>query len=187
MSFGVDIFEKPVICQSSWICAVTKPGSEFLAAANLELEDIETYVPCCDRVKSGTLRRTALFSGYLFIKLCERLPKLRKIDDITAIISLDNEPILVRQKVIDELRLREVAGAIPSGVAAEVQSGFTPGLSVRLMQGVYSGLTGTLERLCGHRRAYIHIQAFGGTTRVNVPLEALIPSHKYKPISACVS
>jgi len=184
MAIDVDIFEEPVFRRSSWICAVSRPGSEFVAAANLELEDIETYIPVCKYPKSGIMRRTALFPGYFFVKLCEKIPKLRKVTEITGFICLNNEPILVQQKVIDALRNREIDGIIPLNQAPPPKLGFVAGLPIRLTQGAHSGLSGTFERLLGHNRASIRLPAFGGSVRVSVPLEAFVSQAEHRSISS---
>src|SRR5208282_1272096 len=89
-----------------WVCAVTRPGSEFVIAATLELEEVETYLPVCNPIRANTVYRKALFPGYFFAKLCEKRLKLPTIAAIADLICIDDEPVLVRQQVIDELRLR---------------------------------------------------------------------------------
>jgi len=182
MAISVDIFKNPVFCQPSWVCAATRPGSEFVIAATLELEEVETYLPVCNPIRANTVYRKALFPGYFFAKLCEKRLKLPTIAAIADLICIDDEPVLVRQQVIDELRAREIRGVVPIHAQIPEKSPFTFGLPVRLTQGAHSGLTGVFEGMQGRHRAAVRIGAATGSLRVSVPLKDLIPQAAYQRV-----
>lgn len=174
MALHVDIFENPKPRGELWICAVTQPKREFCAAANLELADFAVYLPITQVTQSGVKRLIPLFSGYLFVKLCEKYPKLRGIDGVSGIIAQDDEPIVIKSPIIAELRSRETAGIIPTERAPNTAArGFTPGEAVRLIGGAQAGLFGTFERMLGRHRASVQVALFGRTAQVNVSVGGL--------------
>jgi transcription antitermination factor NusG len=153
---------------------MTQPKREFCAAANLELADFDCYLPITQVTQCSVKRLIPLFSGYLFVKLCDKYPKLRGIDGISGLITQDNEPIVIRSPVIAELRSRETAGIIPTEHAPNATPrGFAPGDAVRLIDGAQAGLFGTVERLLGRHRARVQVALFGRTAPVNVSIGGL--------------
>ena len=174
MALHVDIFENPKPRGELWLCAVTQPKREFCAAAHLELADFDCYLPITQVTQLGIKRLIPLFSGYLFVKLCDKYPKLRGVDGISGIIAQDNEPIVIRSPVIAELRARETAGIIPTErTPINAVKGFFPGEAVRLTGGAQGGLFGTFERMLGRHRASVQVARFGRTTAVNVSIGGL--------------
>jgi len=179
----LDIFEKPSFRPETWLCAYTKPRCEFFAAANLEQADFEVYLPITKTTRQARTYRVPMFGRYLFVKQCEKLYKLRAIEGIAGIITTNDEPIAIKQQIIDELRIREVNGIIQTEEIRTATRGFWPGERIRVTSGAHSGLIGYFERLVNKRRAQVHIEGRGALCQVNIGLDAIISQAEYRGIS----
>ena len=174
MAFGVDIFENRELRPENWLCACTKPGREAFTAANCELSDYEAYFPITEVKRAGELRRTPLFSGYLFVKALADAAKLHVIEGIDSIICRDSKPVPVQAAVIAALKAREHNGIIPTEHAPRHIFGLLPGTPVRLTEGAQQGLLGIVERLLGRYRVEVAVKGAGrGTICVSVPITGL--------------
>lgn len=184
MVLHADIFETRQISGENWLCAFTKPGREFLAAANAEIADYETYLPLTLSRRNGELSKTPLFGRYLFVKGYYNHAKIRAIEGIDGLISQDSEPVPVRPAIIAELRSREQHGIIPTERPQRASRGFTPGMAVRLTSGAQTGLMGVVERMLGRHRASVAVHAAGRSMRVSVPIVGLIMQETTRTTSA---
>ena len=179
----LDIFEKPSFRPETWLCAYTKPHREFFAAANLERENFEVYLPVTKITRQARMYRIPMFGRYLFVKQCEKQNKLRAVDGIAGIITTNDEPIVIKQQIIDELRNREVNGIIQTEEIRIATPGFCPGERVRITSGAHSGLIGYFERLVNKRRAQVHIEGRGALCQVNIGLDAIMSQAEYPGVS----
>jgi transcription antitermination factor NusG len=178
MQLAVDIFEPRTPPSGElWLCATTQPGRELFAAANLEVDNFEVYLPL---TQNASKRLIPLFGTYLFVKQCNNYPKLRKIDGITGIIARNDEPVPIKSEIIAELRNRERNGIIPTVQITPRIRQFASGEPIRLTQGAQSGLLGTFERMLSRNRASVNISLFGNITRLNVPIGQVVAQASHK-------
>ncbi len=173
MALCVDIFEDVCLKNANWICVLAKSGHEFYAACNLEKERFEIYLPIAKIANSTRVYYTPLFGVYLFVKLDDKLPKLRAVDGIAGIITRDNEPVRVQDNVIAELRSRECNGVIEIAQAPKLGSKFWTGAPVRIIQGAHGGLNATFERMLSAQRACVSLFYLGSLRSVTLPMSAL--------------
>lgn len=175
MSVFADIFA-PITVPDAWLCAMAQPGREFYAAATLEEDNFEVYLPLT-QAPNNEKRFVPLFGNYFFVKLCSNYVQILKSEGIAGIISQNNEPVPIRAQVISELRSREQNGIIPRIRPKPPICGYKRGDLVRCIDGAQAGLFGVFEQLLSSQRARVALSAMGRTTVMNVPLAGLALRH----------
>ena len=156
---------------SHWACARLMPRQEALALHCLGLAGYETYLPrLCERRVSRGRRITVtppLFPGYCFILIQLQWHSARWSPGVATIILDGMCPARVPDKVIAEIRSREVDGLInlPKPQSA---TGLRPGAQVKILAGPFSGFVATLVGLRPRARVEALLMLLGGQTRVTL-------------------
>jgi transcriptional antiterminator RfaH len=153
-----------------WCCARTELRSENKARHFLELNGYSSYVPL---VRSQRIRRgrrsekiEPLFPSYIFISIQDgRWWTARWCVGVLAVIMSGDQPAHVPDRVLDEIRRREVHGAVELPEAP----GLRAGDRVRVTRGPLVGLGGLYAGQAPHERVAVLLTLLGGQTRVVLP------------------
>jgi transcriptional antiterminator RfaH len=96
---------------TQWYLAATKPKEEKRALENLQLQDIEAFLPLIEveRMRRGKRVKSeeAMFPGYIFIHLTDESDKVSKIRSTRGIrdwIRFEGKPANVSLHIIDLLK-----------------------------------------------------------------------------------
>jgi len=160
-----------------WYAVQTQPQSESRAEFNLRRQGFATYLPRYQRTRRHG-RKTEivarpLFPRYLFVGLDlarDRWRSIRSTFGVKDLVFAGEDPALVADEIIDEIRAREseegfVRLRLPEGVGA--------GSLVRIIDGLFTDSTGVLERFADERRVTILLDLLGRKTRVVVPVASV--------------
>jgi transcriptional antiterminator RfaH len=160
-----------------WHAVFCKPHKEEVAAANLENQGYEVYLP-----RLVTLRRRAgrwaeviepLFPRYLFMTAGhgeKSLAPIRSTLGVRDFVRIHGVPAVVPENVIDALRSR----ADPANGLHRINSSpFRAGTRIRFTAGPLTGLEGIFEMECADARVIVLLQLLGKTSRVTVPRDSL--------------
>jgi transcriptional antiterminator RfaH len=139
----------------SWFVLYTKARQEKALARELLAYRIPFYLPL---VKKTTLvrnrRRTSfapLFGGYVFLWATEE-ERVRSLttNRISKILFVDGVEQLVRD-------LRQIRQLIAANVPLTIESRLAPGQRVRVRQGAFAGVEGTILKRRGETRLLVSI------------------------------
>ncbi|MBA4501285.1 transcription/translation regulatory transformer protein RfaH [Marinobacterium marinum] len=155
-----------------WYVVQSKPGQTDKAAQELCNQGFEVFLPLVRTVKLQRGKRIELteplFAGYLFIELSELSSNWRPIRStrgVARIISFGNQPAVVPDGVIEQLRdnLRH---------QAELQA-MEPNQTVRITEGPFANLNAVFTEFDGEKRAFLMLELLGQWQRLSLPLSAL--------------
>jgi transcriptional antiterminator RfaH len=152
-----------------WACARLEPRREAVAQHFLTLASYEVYIP---RVRERLVRRnrrveivSPLFPAYGFIVIERQWHNARWTIGVSAIIMDGVAPAKVPDQVIDEIRRREVRGAIE----LPQPPGMKVGDRVRVLGGPLVGFAGLYAGQAPHERVAVLLAVLGGQRRVVLP------------------
>ena len=122
-----------------WACAHLEPQRERLALHCLSLAGYSTYLPRLRERRATRGRKvevsTPLFPGYCFVTIELQWHAVRWSVGVLGLILAGDQPARVADSIIDEIRAREVNGAVDLGERPR----FRRGDSVRILQGPFTG------------------------------------------------
>lgn len=155
-----------------WYIALTKPRQEQRAKDNLENQGAEVFLPLFRRetIKNGKRsdRTEPLFPGYIFLNLELNSPlfsKIRSTFGVNKLLTFGQEPIVIADALIDDLRLRTEASAL--------RQKFNTGQQVQLKEGPFKDYQAIFKEYKGSERAVILIGLLGQQNELVVALKHL--------------
>tara|TARA_B100000686_G_C16400878_1_gene767237 strand:- start:29 stop:535 length:507 start_codon:yes stop_codon:yes gene_type:complete len=165
----------------SWYAVYTKPQLEVWAKNNLEERGLEVYLPRYLKQRRHA-RRTdivprPLFPRYLFvhadIDVGHRL-WVNTAPGVAYLLSFGDHPAIVSDKVIAEIKDRENEdGFIRLGRGQK----FVAGDQVKISEGALCDRVGLFQTVTDNERVVILLNLLGRLSRVEVPLDSLVPSN----------
>jgi transcription antitermination factor NusG len=154
---------------SFWACARVEPKREAVAQHFLQLRGFESYVP---RVRERRLRGgrhvvtlAPLFPCYCFVAVENGWWDARWC---VGVVGLGTRPAVVSDRVIDEIRQREIRGAIELPKPPLI-----PGAKVRIVAGPLSGIEGLYAGMRPRERVEILLRLLGDQQRVMLSKDAI--------------
>jgi transcriptional antiterminator RfaH len=160
-----------------WYAIHCKPHKEEVAAANLENQGYEVYLP-----RLVTLRRRfgrwtevvgPLFPRYLFMtpgNAEKSLAPIRSTVGVRDFVRIHGSPAVVPENVITGLRSR---ADLENGLHRINSDPFHPGARIRFTHGPFTGLEGIFEMECADARVMVLLQLLGKSSRVTVDRDNL--------------
>jgi transcriptional antiterminator RfaH len=152
-----------------WAVAQLQPRHEVLALHCLALAGFETYLPRLRvrRVSSHRRRIEAqppLFPGYAFLLVELQWHAALRAPGTCGLIMDGMMPARVPDRVIAEIRRREVRGLIELP-----KRGLQRGDSIRILQGPFSGRLAIFADMKAHERVEVLLSLLGGARSVTMP------------------
>jgi transcriptional antiterminator RfaH len=152
-----------------WACAQAETKREAVAAHFLKLAKFEVYVPQVRERKIRRRRRveiiSPLFPSYIFIVIESQWHAARWSIGVAGIIMDGTSPAKVPDQVIEQIRQREIKGAIelpkPPGMRA--------GDRVRISGGLLEGQFGLYADMRSRERVEVLLNLLGSQQRVTLP------------------
>jgi transcriptional antiterminator RfaH len=147
-----------------WACARLESRREAVAQHFLKLAGYQVYIP---QMREQRLRRSRrveviapLFPAYAFIVIERQWHSARWSIGVTALIMDGVAPAKVPDRVIDEIRTREVRGA----VELPKLPGMKAGDRVRVLDGPLKGHFGLYAGMKPHERVEVLLAVLGRVT-----------------------
>ncbi len=160
-----------------WIVAHCHAHSESKAEAHLKRQGFDIYLP-----KFKTTRRHArrietvirpLFPRYIFVGIIEGSTHWRPIRStvgVSHLITAGERPLVVPSWVIDQLREREDANGLFSGIA---ETSLIKGEAIQIISGPLAEHRGIFDGLNDSQRVAVLLDIMGRQVKTLVPLEAI--------------
>jgi transcription termination/antitermination protein NusG len=167
----------------AWYVLHTRSRFENVVHDGLTKKSVEVFLPKVlvqskrrDRKK---MIRVPLFPGYLFVKTnlnpYEHLEILKTIGAV-RLIGNKNEPVSVLDNVIDSLRIM-----VKADFPVTTGSRFQAGDRVVVVEGPFTGVTGTFVRYKGAGRVVVNVEALGQYAAVEVCEEDVVIQTEIMP------
>jgi transcriptional antiterminator RfaH len=151
-----------------WACGQLAPRREAVAQRFLEVNGYQVYVPRLRerRIRSGRRLEVLapLFPSYAFIAIENGWHCARWSIGVVGLIMAGERPAVVADRIIDEIRQREVSGAVELPTP-ELRRGD----AVRVLRGPFRELEGLFAGQAPHERVAILLSLLGGHQRVTLP------------------
>jgi transcriptional antiterminator RfaH len=152
-----------------WACARLESQREAVAARFLKLAGYEVYIPYVREQRLRRSRRveviTPLFPAYGFVAIERQWHTARWSIGVIALIMDGMAPAKVPDQMIDEIRRREVRGAVELPQAPSMRIGER----VRVLGGPFEGHFGLYAGMRPHERVDVLLALFSGQRHVTLP------------------
>lgn len=151
------IFDASVSEQRAWYVARTQPRHEKCVASHLNTRGVDHFLPVYEKLSQWKDRRMRvrlpLFPGYVFVHLAyaERFQAL-SIPSVMGLVTFGGKPAAVDSHELEVLR----RGLDAKGLASPCPY-LKTGQRVRVVSGIFAGLTGIIRRRQGHTRLVVSI------------------------------
>jgi transcriptional antiterminator RfaH len=152
-----------------WFVAHTQPHAESKAAANLNRQGFEIYLPryLKRRRHARKIETVAapLFPRYLFVAIDTSTQRWRSIYSTIGVARLvcnGDDPTAVPDGIVEALRSREDNGFIK----LDYRAPFRPGEKVRVLDGAFSACLGLFDGMAERERVAILLDLLGRKVRV---------------------
>ena len=160
-----------------WYAVHCQPHREGAAAAHLANQDFSVFLPHHEKTRRHARKiekvRRPFFPGYLFIQLDigrERWRCVNSTFGVIRIVSQNERPAPAPRGVIEEL----MAACDEDGIL-RWKTEFSLGQKVRVVSGPLTELVGELDQLTDADRVRVLLDIMGGSTRVVLPRDYLVP------------
>jgi transcriptional antiterminator RfaH len=155
-----------------WACARLEPRREAVAEHFLTLAGYEVYIPRIRerRIRSGRRLETLapLFPSYAFVGIANGWHTVRWSIGVIALIMSGDRPAVVADRIIDEIRSREIRGTV---VLPERE--LVPGARVRVLAGPFRDQLAIFAGMRPRERVEVLLSLLGGQQRVTLPSGAV--------------
>jgi transcriptional antiterminator RfaH len=167
-----------------WYVAITKTNQEQLAERELRKQG---YFPWNPRVrvtvpyktKEGEKHRLCIrsyFPNYIFVRfdaLVDRWWPIKSTKGVTDVITQNEFPVPVRRGVIEMMMASCGEGFLLDERVDEVIRELHIGDSVKIKEGAFSGLKGTVSKMSSHEKVSVILSIFGRDNVVDLDREVL--------------
>ncbi len=174
----VDFTREHGVGEVRWYVVHTQPHGEARAAGHLERQGFRTFYPCTRKVVRHARKQSAslapLFPNYLFVELDLERDQWRSVNGTRGVVRLianGDEPAAVPQGVVEALQKR-----MDSNGAVDWTLSFKVGDRVRIAEGPFASLLGTLDHLDASGRVRVLLELLGRSVCVALRGEALLPA-----------
>lgn len=163
-----------------WYVVQTQPRKERLAEHHLRNQDFVTFCPARPRTRGAGSRTQSVlapfFPGYLFIELDVARQRWRSVNGtigVLRLVSFGSSPAALPAPLPEGLVERFRHLSAPDG-SMPFDDRFAPGDRVRIMDGPFEDLCGTLESAGDKERVIILLEFLARKTRVEIERGRLI-------------
>jgi transcriptional antiterminator RfaH len=162
-----------------WYLIHTKCSQEPVAEFNLRRQGYDVYHPRLLRPARSrghwVSRICSLFPRYLFIRLAvgqQAMGPIRSTFGVANIVRFGDAYAVVPDPIVEELRAR----ADPETGLLRLQSrAFEPGVSVRIIAGLFEGLEGVFQRESADERVVLLLELLGREALLLLPASHVVP------------
>lgn len=160
--------------EKNWFALYTKPRSEFKAAKELESIEIQHYLPAITRVKQWSDRKKKitepLLRGYIFIFANEKERSLSlEMNSVVRCLFDQGKPARIPAWQIDNLKKM-----LDYKYDFFVREGIVAGVKVRIKEGPFEGVIGTVQGTTNDKSLSVTIQLLNRSVIAQLPPESVI-------------
>ncbi len=165
-------FEKMNTVEKSWFALYTKPRSEFKAAEQIKSVEVEYYLPTITKVKQWSDRKKKItepvIRGYIFIYADEkqRLVTLEQQSVVRCVFEAG------RPAKIPSWQMENLMKMMKTDSEFFVHEGITKGTKVRMINGPFEGIVGTVQEFDEGKSIAVSIDLLNRSIIARLPAES---------------
>jgi len=154
--------------QLFWLVIYTNPLRENFVYEQLILNGFDAYLPQTEIKRNNIKIIIPLFSRYLFVRDTPKLAQIRKLRGVTDLVKICDDPAMIRDNAITELRSRaRHDGIIETEHITPEYPHFVPGEIIRVIYGAHCGVKGKFNKMIKPHKAQIILELFGSQRKFN--------------------
>lgn len=159
---------------NKWYALYTKPRSEFKAAAQFTLLNIQYYLPTITKEKQWSDRKKKvtepLLRGYIFIFATEKERVISvEQDSIVRCIFDQGKPAR-----IPDWQIQNLKKMLEYKYNYFIREGIVPGVRVKIKEGPFEGVNGTVQGTGNDKTIAVTIQLLNRSVLAYLPRESVI-------------
>jgi transcription antitermination factor NusG len=157
----------------AWFALYTKPRSEFKAAEQIKTTGVEIYLPSVTRVKQWSDRKKKVtepvLRGYIFIFATEK-ERIKSLEQYSVVrcVTERGKPAKIPGWQIDNLKKM-----LSAGENVLVKEGLIPGVKIRIKDGPFDGIIGTICEVDRQKTIAISIDLLNRTIIARLPKDSV--------------
>jgi len=157
-----------------WFALYTKPRSEFKAAEQIQAAGVQYYLPSITKVKQWSDRKKKvtepLLRGYIlvFANEKERIISLEQYS-VVRCISERGRPAKIPDWQIDNFKKM-----LSTESDFLVKEGLVPGVKIRIKEGPFEGVIGTLQEIDNDKTLAVTIDLLNRSVIAHLPKESIV-------------
>jgi transcriptional antiterminator RfaH len=160
-----------------WYVVRTHPHAEGKAAAHLQRQGFEVYLPRYAKRRRHARRidvtASPLFPRYMFVAIDliqQRWRAIRSTVGVTNLVCSGDEPMPVARDIIGRLKQREDSAGF---VQLDQRPRFSAGDAVRVVEGAFSDCLGLFESMTDSERVLVLLDLLGRKVRVTMNMDTI--------------
>jgi transcriptional antiterminator RfaH len=160
-----------------WYVVRTHPHAEGKAAAHLQRQGFDVYLPLYAKRRRHARRTdvtaSPLFPRYMFVAIDlihQRWRAIRSTVGVTNLVCSGHEPTPVARDIIGRLKQREDAAGF---VQLDRAPRFSAGDAVRVVEGAFSDCLGLFESMTDSERVLVLLDLLGRKVRVTMNMDTI--------------
>jgi len=159
-----------------WHAVYVKSRSEKKAQAELQIQEIETFLPLQRKLRQWSDRKKwvemPLISGYLFVKTSRReYDQILQSNYVVSYVRFEGKAAIVPDYQIDYLKLMLKQDNSEIEITREK---LKPGQLIEVVAGPMIGLKGKLQKIKGKNKVAIELEQLGYSALVEIRAEDII-------------
>ncbi len=159
-----------------WHAVYVKSRSEKKAQAELQIQEIETFLPLQRKLRQWSDRKKwvemPLISGYLFVKASRReYDLILQSNYVVSYVRFEGKAAIVPDYQIDYLKLMLKQDSSEIEITREK---LKPGQLIEVIAGPLIGLKGKLQKIKGKNKVAIELEQLGYSALVEILAEDII-------------
>lgn len=153
----------------NWFVCYTKARAERKVQIELTSRNIEVFLPLTKTLKVWRNRQKklisqVLFPNYIFVKTCtHEACRITQMSNIITFINCSGKPSIVSDKEIEQIK-----AILCLGTDITVETNFTIGDKVKIVEGPFIGYEGILVEQRGDSRFGLQIKVLNQTVFMNI-------------------
>jgi transcription antitermination factor NusG len=159
-----------------WHAVYVKSRSEKKAQTELQIQEIETFLPLQRKLRQWSDRKkwveTPLISGYLFVKVSRKeYDQVLQSNYVVSYVRFEGKAAIVPDYQIEYLKLMLKQDNSEIEITREK---LNPGQMIEVVAGPLIGLKGKLQKIKGKNKVAIELEQLGYSALVEILAEDII-------------
>lgn len=163
---------------SFWAVARTPSNRELYASMKLAIAGFETLAPRAKLIEDGRSRISALFPGYVFVKIFDRWHDARWCPGVINLIMAGEQPAKCPEfeivKIIEATNQKTGLVRLPKNPRIAPRTRIVEGSSVRILTGSFRGLHAIYQGTSVRERELVLLALLGRQVRTELAAGDLI-------------
>ncbi len=143
-----------------WFALQTKPRNEVIVSKQLEIREIEYFLPMMEKIRIWSDRKkkinVPMFSGYIFVHATEK-ERIKAISNTTGAIKYifyENRPAVISDREIEIIKL---AVSEPEKISIEDKK-IKKGDTIFVTHGIFKGMKGIVNEFRGNYKLTVNLE-----------------------------